>query len=150
MKRLIAIATALGLAACATDDGVGTLAPPDEIRTAGLGGTAWRLVEIQSMDDSTYSPGDAVFTLEFGDDGRVALRVDCNRGRAYYFADENGALTFGPVGLTRMQCPPGSLHDRYLAQLGYVRSYVRRDDRLYLATMADGAIIEYERIPASQ
>lgn len=150
MRQLIAIAAALTLGACTTSDPVGTLAPPDEVQTAGLAGTAWRLVEIQSMDDSTYLPGDGVFVLEFSEDGRVAMTVDCNRGRAYYFATDDGSLTFGPLALTRVQCPPDSLHDRFLTQLGFVRSYIERDGRLYLATMADGAILEFERTRPSQ
>lgn len=150
MNRLITIAAALALAGCATPVPTGDLVPPGEARTAGLGGTDWRLVEIQSMDDRTYAPGEGTYTLEFGADGTVAMVVDCNRARAQYAATEDGALTFGPLALTRRQCAPDSLHDRYLAQLGYVRSYLLRNGRLYLATMADGAILEFERIPESQ
>lgn len=150
MRRLLAIAAALGLAACTTAEPVGDAAPPDDVQTGGLGGTAWRLVEIRSMDDRTYAPGEGIYTLEFGADGLVAAVVDCNRGRASYVATEDGSLTFGPLALTRMQCPPDSLHDRYLAQLGFVRSFVLRDGGLFLATMADGAILEFERIAPSQ
>ncbi len=150
MIRPLAIAAMLCLAACATTEPLGELSPPDDIQTAALGGTAWRLVEIQSMDDRSYSPGEASYTLSFGEEGRVAMVVDCNRGRAFFFAGEDGSLTFGPLALTRAQCAPESLHDRYLTQLGFVRSYVLRDDRLYLATMADGAILEFERIAPSQ
>ncbi len=150
MIRSLAISAALGLAACAASDDAGELSPPDEVQIASLGGTAWRLVEIQSMDDRTFSPGEEFYTLEFGEDGRAAMVVDCNRGRAFFFAGEDGSLTFGPLALTRAQCAPESLHDRYLAQLGVVRSYVLRDDRLFLATLADGAILEYERTAPSQ
>jgi hypothetical protein len=44
-------------------------------------------------------------------------------------------------------CPPESLSERYLAQFEWVRSYVMRDGHLFLATMADGAIIEFEPLP---
>jgi len=48
-----------------------------------LAGTSWQLLAIQSMDDAqgttrVHEPGR--FTLEFGRDGRAALRLDCNRG----------------------------------------------------------------------
>jgi hypothetical protein len=39
------------------------------------------------------------------------------------------------------------LHDRYLAQFPWVRSYVMKDGRLFLATMADGSIVEFEPVP---
>lgn len=48
-------------------------------------GTRWQLVSIQPMDDAqgTVRPSEAArYTLEFGADGRVAVRLDCNRGSA--------------------------------------------------------------------
>ncbi len=150
MRRLVALAACLGLAACAATESTDERSPPADAQTTSLTGTAWQLIEIQSMDDRSYTPGDETYTLSFGDDGRVQAVVDCNRGFAYYFETGDGSLTFGPIALTRMQCPPESLHDRFLAQLGFVRSYVLRDGRLYLATMADGAILEFERIASSQ
>lgn len=44
-------------------------------------------------------------------------------------------------------CPPDSLHDRCLVQFPWVRSYVKQDGNLFLATMADGSIIEFEPAP---
>ena len=44
-------------------------------------------------------------------------------------------------------CPPPSISDRYLAQFEWVRSYVMHDGHLFLATQADGAIIEFEPVP---
>jgi para-nitrobenzyl esterase len=44
-------------------------------------------------------------------------------------------------------CPPGSLHDRFIGDLGYVRSYVLKDGHLFLATMADGSILQFEPVP---
>jgi len=55
-------------------------------------------------------------------------------------------LQFGPLALTRAQCPPGSLHDRIVKQRGYIRSYVMKDGHLFLSLMADGGIYEFEPI----
>jgi hypothetical protein len=41
-------------------------------------------------------------------------------------------------------CPPGSLHDRIVKDWSFVRSYVVKDGRLFLALMADGGIYELE------
>jgi membrane-bound inhibitor of C-type lysozyme len=49
---------------------------------ATLLGSRWRLVRIQSMDDTETSPDDrSKYTLEFGAAGVLAGQADCNRMR---------------------------------------------------------------------
>ena len=50
------------------------------------------------------------------------------------------------MALTRAMCPPGSLHDRMVRQLPFVRSYVIQDGRLFLSLLADGGIYEFEPV----
>ena len=115
---------------------------------AELAGTSWRLVQIQSMDDSIYVPDDpAKYTLDFQTDGTASFTADCNRGTGSWTSEAAGQLVFGPVAATSALCLPGSISERYLAQFEWVRSYVLRNGHLFLATMADGAIIEFA--PAS-
>ncbi len=115
-----------------------------------LAGTSWRLVKIMGMDDSVDEPEDrSLYTLAFGADGRAAMRADCNRGTGAWTSDAPPHLTFGPIASTKAMCPPESLSDKYLAQFGWVRSYVMKDGNLFLATMADGSIIEFEPAPAT-
>ncbi len=115
--------------------------------TGSLAGTSWRLVKIMSMDDTTYTPEDpSLYTLEFGNDGSMRLRADCNRGTGSWSSESPGQLQFGIIAATQAQCPPGSLHDQYLAQFQWVRSYVTEGGHLFLATMADGSIVEFEPI----
>jgi len=110
-----------------------------------LAGTSWRLVKIMGMDDSVDEPEDrSLYTLEFGADGHAAMRADCNRGFGSWTSESPGQLQFGPVAGTRAMCPPESISDKYLAQFQWVRSYVLKDGHLFLATMADGSIIEFE------
>ena len=98
-----------------------------------------------SMDDKVYTPEDpAAYTLELTQDGKAHVRADCNRANASWTSESAGQLQFGPMAGTRAACPPGSLHDTYLGQFEWVRSYVIRDGHLFLATMADGSIIEFE------
>lgn len=114
-----------------------------------LAGTAWRLVKIQSMDDTAHVPDDpGLYTLAFGADGNMSLQADCNRGSGSWTSEAEGQLQFGLIAATQAMCPPGSLHDVYLAQFPWVRSYVMDNGHLFLATMADGAIIEFEPAPA--
>jgi para-nitrobenzyl esterase len=119
-----------------------------EATTSELAGTTWQLVKIMSMDDRIDEPADRTrYTLRFEADGNVRLRVDCNRGTGSWTSQGAGQLGFGPIATTRALCPPGSLFDRYIAQFPWVRSYVLRDGHLFLSTMADGAIIEFEPKP---
>jgi para-nitrobenzyl esterase len=114
-----------------------------------LAGTAWRLVQIMSMDDRVYVPDDrSLYWLEFTVDGSARVRADCGFGKGTWASESAGHLVFGPIAANNAVCPPGSLHDRYMAQFPWVRSYVLKDGRLFLATMADGSIIEFEPMNA--
>jgi uncharacterized protein/heat shock protein HslJ len=113
-----------------------------------LAGTSWQLVRIQSMDGKVVTPSDrSKYTMAFGADGRVSTRVDCNRGSGTWKSVEASQLVFGPMAMTRAMCPPGSLHDRIVKDMPYVRSYVIKDAYLFLSLMADGGIYELEPMP---
>lgn len=110
-----------------------------------LAGTSWRLVKIMGMDDSVAEPDEpSRYTLEFSKDGQAAILADCNRGTGSWSSEQPGNIQFGPIAATMAMCPEGSISDKYLAQFEWVRSYVMKDGQLFLATMADGSIIEFE------
>ena len=141
MGRMLAPLTVLLLGMCVFDVAA----------TADLQGTTWRLLKIQSMDDTAFTPDEPDrYTLTFGADGRVSVRADCNRGTGSWQSESGSQLTFGPIAATRALCPPGSISDTFLAQFQWVRSYMMQDGHLFLATMADGAIIEFEPIPPEE
>jgi para-nitrobenzyl esterase len=111
----------------------------------GLGGTSWQLVKFQGGDDTVLRPYDkTIYTLAFTADGNVNARIDCNRGRGTWKSAGKNQIEFGPMAVTRMACAPGSLHDRIVMQLSYIRSYVIKDGHLFLSLMADGGIYEFE------
>lgn len=117
-------------------------------------GTTWKLLSIQSMDESqgTTRPKDPnLFTLNFGKDGRAAFKLDCNRGAGDYKAVQagdgaTGSFRFGPIAGTRALCAPPRLDERVLRDMAYVRGYRLLDGKLYLTLMADGAIYEWEPV----
>ncbi|MGW8194951.1 MAG: META domain-containing protein [Desulforhopalus sp.] len=124
---------------------------PDETQKPGamsvLPGKIWQLVEIVSMNDRVYAPDDpSLYTIEFMAHGTARVRADCNRGTGSWTSTAPGQLQFGKIAATLAVCPPGSLHDRFIAQFPWVRSYVVEDSHLFLATMADGSIIEFEPV----
>ncbi len=108
-----------------------------------LGGTTWRLQTIQTEDGGvTAIDTPERYTLTLGEDGQASFQLDCNRGTASY-ALEGSSLSFGPLASTRAMCPSDSLYDRYLGALEQVVSYRLENDSLYLATLADGPILEF-------
>ncbi|MCP5204957.1 MAG: META domain-containing protein [Pseudomonadales bacterium] len=124
------------------------LSAPGNASASELEGTGWRLLNITSMDDTIDVPDDpSKYTLEFAAENRAAMVADCNRGAGTWSSDSPPQLTFGPIAATRALCLPPSLSEKYLAQFEWVRSFMIKGGHLFLATMADGSIIEFEPLP---
>jgi len=117
-----------------------------------LAGTAWRLVEFQSMDDAigVVRPDDSsLYTMRLHGDGTVDMRLNCNQAKGSWSAvpssdASNGKFEFGSLAMTRALCPPPSMDENIAAQAQHIRSYLLKDDRLYLSLMADGGIYAWE------
>ena len=120
--------------------------------THPLDNTSWQLVEFQSMSDEVgvrRPQNPKLYQLNFNPDGKVNLHLNCNRANGGWSgtasSDGNsGELRFGMLGMTRALCPRPSMDGFIAAQLQHVRSYLRKDDKLYLSLMADGGIIVWQ------
>jgi heat shock protein HslJ len=126
-------------------------APGRNIPFAGLGGTSWRMIAFQSMDDAqgTTRPDDPdKYTITFNRDGSLAARFDCNRGVGPWRNDiahaTGGTLSIGPLAVTKALCPEPSMDEFLERQLGYVRSFTISEGRLHMALMADGGMSKQE------
>jgi len=118
---------------------------PARTDSTDLGNTAWRLVQFRGSDDTILTPANpARYTIEFRPDGRVAARVECNRGAGSWKSAGPGQLELGPLALTRRKCPRAPLSDRVVKDWRFVRSYLVRGGHLFLSLMADGGIYEFE------
>jgi heat shock protein HslJ len=110
-----------------------------------LAGTSWRLVRFQGGDDTAITPDDrSKYTIAFGTDGQVTVRVDCNRGRGTWKPSGVSQVALSPLALTRAQCPPGSMHDQIVKQWTSIRTYLLRENHLFLVLAADGGAYEFE------
>lgn len=117
-----------------------------------LSGTAWRLVEFQSMDDATGTmrPKDpSLYTMRLNSDGTVTMRLNCNHARGTWSVGPtskgtSGRFEFGLLIATRAHCPPPSLDENIATQAKFIRSYLLKDGRLYLSLMADGGMYAWE------
>jgi para-nitrobenzyl esterase len=124
---------------------LGACAAPAQKPADTLANTSWQLVKFQGGDGKVLTPDErAKYTIAFAADGVVSVRFDCNRGRGGWKSEGKNQLELGPMALTRAMCPPGSLHDHLVKQWPYVRSYMLKGGRLYLALMADGGVYEFE------
>lgn len=110
-----------------------------------LAGTSWQLVRFEGGDGAVLTPDDRTkYTIAFDAQGGVSARIDCNRGRGTWTSSGAGQLRFGLLAVTKVLCPPGSLHDQIVRQWSNIRSYVVKDRHLFLSLMADGGVYEYE------
>lgn len=116
--------------------------------TSALSGTSWQLVKFQGPDERTFSPDDkSKYTITFGSNGRVTIRVDCNRGSSTWKATAKGELQFGSWSRTTAKCGAGSLHDQIVTEGAAVRNFVIKDGHLFLSGMEAGGYYELEPMP---
>ena len=145
MKRacifLRSLATILAFVAC----GYGQSRPPKV--TSDLAGTSWQLVKVQGRDRATLTPDErANYTVAFETDGRVNVRIACNRGHGTWKSVGASQLEFGPLALTRAMCPPAPFNDRIPQDWPYLRSYTLKNGHLLLSLMSEGGTYEFERV----
>lgn len=117
-----------------------------------LGGSAWRLARFESPNEAAAirASEPARYTLSFGKDGRLAAKLDCNRGTGAWQAmpadAQGGSLRLGPLATTRAMCPPDPLGTRLAQDVEAIRSYRIQDGRLYTSLPADAGVYVWERI----
>lgn len=91
----------------------------------------WVWIEMYSSDDEVIEPNNkGEFTISFKEDGSLSGTTDCNNYFGSYEADlEGNALSFGPLGATKMYCE-GSQEYMFA-------SYLERVDSYYLDNLGD-------------
>jgi heat shock protein HslJ len=106
--------------------------------------TLWRWTEFVGVDAESSlrisKPG--LYTLRLLQDGRYAIRADCNAGGGRYEI-EDATLTLGLSAMTLVACPPASRADRFLELLLASHTMERDGNRLVL-TGADGGRMTFE------
>ncbi len=130
----------------------------EQTRSSPLRDTAWRLVDIRSMDEGQgirRPPDPSRYTLRLQADGRAVLQLDCNRASGSWTVEPssdptNGGFRFGPLATTSALCPPPSLGETLSAQLPAVRGYRLQGGQLSLSLLADGGILLFEPLPAAE
>jgi heat shock protein HslJ len=130
-RNVLSFALASVLFGCASTDSGGPVlqgsisAPPPAIAAPGdalLTGTPWAWQSTKMSDGTRIVPDvPERYTITFRPGGEFAVRADCNHGTGRYLLNDT-ALSFGPIALTKMMCPPGSRDAEFLKELAAVSS----------------------------
>lgn len=116
-----------------------------------LNNTAWQLVQIQSMNDEVFVPqASADYILRFRPQGQLSVSADCNQVAGHWVRSSQSQLVFDQMVSTLAQCSQSSISERFVRDLNYIRSFVLQDSHLYLATMADGSILEFSPLDSNR
>jgi heat shock protein HslJ len=147
--RIGAAVLTLGLAACGVADGTSlpgapTVGGSSTVVSNSIPGGTWRLVSIREKGSERVTVVDPqVFTVEFGADGRVQLRADCNRCSANYTAGSRN-LAVGLMACTRAFCTATSPDDTtFTALVGSAQTWTVSNGLLELAS--DGGALRFQR-----
>ena len=132
----------VGCSSGGASDGV----EPDVESSTSLDGTSWVLQEFGPDDGRTPVLPNTAVTLLF-EDGRISGSANYNT----FFADvtqEGSALSFGPIGSTRMACPEPIMQQEndFLAAMASVNHYVVAEGQLTLTY--DGGLLFFATAPA--
>jgi para-nitrobenzyl esterase len=128
---------------------------PDSVRSllrqvansgrAALFNATWEWTELTTPAERVIVHAPERYWLRFERDGKIAVKVDCNRGMGSYSLAGGDGIAFGPIALTRMGCPPESLEGRFVDALSRAASYSVRDGELFLELSADGGTLRFRR-----
>jgi heat shock protein HslJ len=109
----------------------------DQTVPSDLVGMTWEWERFLGGDGSQIAVDDpSRYTLTLLPDGTYQIKADCNVAGGAYTLD-GSHLTLEPGPTTLAECGPDSLYNKFLANLGHVRTYVMDDDKLVLNLWAD-------------
>lgn len=137
MRRLILVIATCALASCS--DRV-----TEPSGAAAIQGS-WELRSIQIADDVIALAGaPGRYTADFGADGRLSVRSDCNRCSSAY-STSGMALEVGALACTRAYCGDESHDNEYVSALDRATSFERAGSSLVVRHA--GGALRFEPLP---
>jgi heat shock protein HslJ len=109
-------------------------------------GFVWKWEGTQTPVETIIPDDPTRYTLEFLPDTTVVAQVDCNRGSGKFRMDGK-SIAIGPLAMTRMACPPGSLDAQFAQQLEAARTMFFRGDTLFMDLFADSGTMKFSQQP---
>ncbi len=108
-----------------------------------LVGTLWGWDQtIMNNDDVLMPDSPARYTLQLKPDGEAAIQADCNQVKATYTLDDN-AITIQPGPATLAACPPDSLGEEFVANLGAAARYSIQGETLLIDLKMDSGTMQF-------
>lgn len=105
-------------------------------------GPVWQWVSSTFKDGTLLEPADpSRYTFQLLDDGNALVQADCNFGTATY-QDAEAGFSFGPIGTTKMACPPDSLDSEFLGQLRNTGRYEIGDEGLTVYLLEEAGVMQ--------
>ena len=120
-------------------------APTDTALPSEVLDVTWQWESLVTPVETVKPDRPELYTLQLDRSGRVGVRADCNRGSGPYTVSAGRRITFGAMALTRAACPPDSLSDRFVRDVGRVSSYFVRDGALFLEMPVDSGTLRFRR-----
>jgi heat shock protein HslJ len=120
-------------------------AATDSTLPSNILNVTWQWVSFTSPVEQITVDAPERYTIRFGRDGRAAVRADCNRGSSGYSVSADRRIALGPIVLTRMMCPPGSLDARFVKEFGRATSYFLEEGYLFLELPVDSGTLRFRR-----
>ena len=121
----LVVATLAGCSPGATPDKATSTGPG-----ADLAGTKWMWIATQTPVEVIQPLDPGQYTIDFKADGTAQVLAACNRGHGAYAVAEGRRLTVGPLAVTKMMCPPGTLSDEFVKEIENSAGYFFRGDTL--------------------
>ena len=121
-------------------EGEGDAAAPEE---GTLTGVVWQWTEFSDPVQGSL-PIDAPekYTVEFGEDGVVAILADCNSGSGSYVAEE-GSIDITVGAVTLALCEESSLSDQFLQYLDAATTYFFDEGDLLMDLPVDSGTLRF-------
>jgi heat shock protein HslJ len=93
----------------------------------------WQLQSFALDDGSTVQvPNPENYTIQFGAEGALRVKADCNLCNGSYENDFGNSLEIGLMACTLAHCGSESLDFQYTSALGSTSSFSRTGDELFL------------------
>jgi heat shock protein HslJ len=120
-------------------------AQPPVMEAAGdtLAGPVWQWQGSKYNNDTEAVPADpSRYTVQFNEDGTVAVRADCNNASGNYTTD-GSSISIEILATTLAACPEDSLEQEFLRDLDGAAIYFFLDGDLYLDIQMDAGTMQF-------
>lgn len=105
----------------------------------------WKWQGTQTPKEEIKPDDPNKYTVDFGKDGFVQIKADCNTGRAAYGLGGAQELHISPIALTRMACGEQSQDAVFAQQFQNAAIYFIKDGDLYIDLTADAGTMHFAR-----